>query len=238
MTLENKTVLVTGAGRGLGKAIAQRFHDLGAHVIAVARTQAELDTVFNHTHHCETWCEDVTADAFLARIEQLSSLDVLVNNAGSNRPEPFAQVSDANLDFVLDLNVRTVFRVARSAVRVMKRHGGGAIIHMSSQMGRVGSPERTVYCMTKHAVEGLTKAMAVELGSDNIRVNAVAPTFIETPLTQPMLDKPEFKAFVDRMIPLGRIGQPEDVADAVVYLATASMVTGTSLLVDGGWTAH
>ncbi|MEO1676044.1 MAG: SDR family oxidoreductase, partial [Pseudomonadota bacterium] len=123
---------------------------------------------------------------------------------------------------------------------VMTKGDGGAIIHMSSQMGHVGSPNRSVYCMTKHAIEGLTKAMAVELAPKNIRVNSVAPTFVETPMTKPMLENPDFKAFVEQMIPMQRIGQPADVANAVLYLASpaANMVTGHSLLIDGGWTAQ
>ena len=136
------------------------------------------------------------------------------------------------------MNVRATFRIAREAVKVMQR--GGSIVNMTSQMGHVGSPGRTVYCMTKHAIEGLTKAMAVELAPEGIRVNSVAPTFIETPMTRPMLDDPKFAEFVKNMIPLGKIGQPEDVAAAVLYLCGdgASMVTGHSLLVDGGWTAQ
>ena len=236
MPLKNKTALVTGAGRGLGKAIVEALTKAGANVIAVARTQSDLDELGENV---ECWQADVTSDDFIARLEGLTALDILVNNAGSNRPEPMADVSDDNLDFILDLNVRALYRTARAATRVMlKNKTPGAIINMSSQMGHVGSPGRTVYCMTKHAVEGLTKAMAVELAPDNIRVNAVAPTFIETPMTKPMLAKPEFQQFIERMIPLGRIGQPNDVANAVVYLASADMVTGHSLLIDGGWTAQ
>ncbi|MEL6507448.1 MAG: SDR family oxidoreductase, partial [Pseudomonadota bacterium] len=145
-----------------------------------------------------------------------------------------------NLDFILDLNVRSMFLTAQAAATVMTKGDGGAIIHMSSQMGHVGSPNRSVYCMTKHAIEGLTKAMAVELAPKNIRVNSVAPTFVETPMTKPMLENPDFKAFVERMIPMQRIGQPADVANAVLYLVSpaANMVTGHSLLIDGGWTAQ
>ena len=170
----------------------------------------------------------------------LPRLDILINNAGSNRPEPFVDVSAENLDFILNLNIRSMFKTAQAAVRVMTKNDGGAIVHMSSQMGHVGSPNRSVYCMTKHAIEGLTKAMAVELAPQNIRVNSVAPTFIETPMTKPMLDNPEFKEFVYRMIPMQKMGQPEDVANAVLYLASpaSGMVTGHSLLVDGGWTAQ
>ena len=141
---------------------------------------------------------------------------------------------------MLDLNVRAAFRVARSAARVMMRGGGGSIVNMSSQMGHVGSPRRTVYCMTKHGIEGLTKAMAVELGPHGIRVNTVSPTFIETPLTRPFLEDPEFSEFVMGMIAMKRLGTVDEVAAAVLYLASpaSGIVTGTSLRVDGGWTAH
>ena len=137
---------------------------------------------------------------------------------------------------MLDLNVRSAFLVAQAGARVMTRCGGGSIIHMGSQMGHVGAPNRTVYCMTKHAIEGLTKAMAVELAPQGIRVNSVAPTFIETPLTKPMFENPECHKDVLSRIPIGKIGQTEDVANAVVFLASpaSGMVTGDSLKVDGG----
>lgn len=240
-TLKGKIVMVTGAGRGLGKAIAQIFHEAGAHVIAIARTQSDLDALKTALgDRIETWTYDVTDQKFIDAITGLSRLDILVNNAGSNRPEPFVEVSDENLDFILNLNVRSMFKTAQAAAQVMLKTEGGAIVHMSSQMGHVGSPNRTVYCMTKHAIEGLTKAMAVELAPQKIRVNSVAPTFIETPMTKPMLDDPDFNQFVQRMIPMQKIGQPEDVAKAVLYLASdaSAMVTGHSLLVDGGWTAQ
>ncbi|MEM8771189.1 MAG: SDR family oxidoreductase [Pseudomonadota bacterium] len=239
--LDGKTALVTGAGRGLGRAIAEKFHSAGARVIAVARTQKDLDALqADLGDRIEIWAQDVATAAFISAVEDLPALDILINNAGSNRPEPFVDVSTENLDFLLNLNVRSMFLTAQAAARVMKKSGGGAIIHMSSQMGHVGSPNRSVYCMTKHAIEGLTKAMAVELAPHNIRVNAVAPTFIETPMTKPMLDNPDFRDFVFNMIPMGKMGQPQDVADAVLYLASpmSEMVTGHSLLVDGGWTAQ
>lgn len=239
--LNGKTALVTGAGKGLGRAIVECLHSNGADIIAVARTQSDLDDLrADLGDRIDCWPLDVTGDELVEQIASLDRLDILVNNAGGNRPEPMIDVLDANLDFILDLNVRSAFRVSRSAAQVMTRQGSGAIVHMSSQMGHVGSPGRTVYCMTKHAIEGLTKAMAVELAPDGIRVNSVAPTFIATPMTEPMFEKPEFKEFVMTMIPMGKIGRPQDIAEAVLYLASerSAMVTGHSLVVDGGWTAQ
>ena len=240
--LDGQVAIVTGAGRGIGRACAEALADAGARVIAVARTQAELDELASHASgRIETWCEDVTSDALLQRIEALEGLSILVNNAGGNRPQAFVDVDDESLDFVIDLNVRAAFRVSRAAVRAMLASGVASnVVHMSSQMGHVGSPERTVYCMTKHAIEGLTKAMAVELAPQGIRVNAVAPTFIETALTRPMLEDEGFKKFVTDMIPMGKTGTVDDVVAAVMYLVSpgAGMVTGHSLKVDGGWTAR
>lgn len=242
MELSGQTALVTGAGRGIGRACAESLANAGASVIAVARTAADLEAVAGHaSNRITALAADVCDPAFYAEIEKLDRLDILVNNAGTNRPGPFLEVSEESLDVVLALNVRALFRVAQAAARVMVEGGsGGCIINMSSQMGHVGSPNRSVYCMTKHAVEGLTKALAVELAPQRIRVNAVAPTFIRTPLTEPMLEDPEFKRFVLGMIPLGELGTVDDVAAAVMYLTSngARMVTGHSLLVDGGWTAR
>jgi NAD(P)-dependent dehydrogenase (short-subunit alcohol dehydrogenase family) len=174
-------------------------------------------------------------------VDFLKQIDVLVNNAGTNVPEPFLEVSEENLDRVLAVNVKGVFLVAQSAARRMVEHGeGGSIINVSSQMGHVGAPRRTVYCATKHAVEGLTKAMAVELAPHNVRVNSVAPTFVETPMTKPFLEDETFRENTLSQIPLGRFGRVEDVTGAVVFLASpaAGLITGASLLVDGGWTAQ
>ncbi len=231
--------MITGASRGIGRAITEALLEAGAFVIACARPSKELEALSGELgENGEIWPLDATADSFLERLSAMDHLDILVNNIGINRPEPFVDVSDENLDAMLNLNVRATFRIAREGVKRMGR--GGSVVNITSQMGHVGSPNRTVYCMTKHAIEGLTKAMAVELAPGGIRVNSVAPTFIETPLTKPMLADPEFNAFVKRMIPMGVIGQPEDVAAAVVYLCSdgAKMVTGHSLVVDGGWTVQ
>jgi NAD(P)-dependent dehydrogenase (short-subunit alcohol dehydrogenase family) len=240
--LFGRVVMVTGATRGIGRACALAMAKVGGHVIAVDRDPVDGGAAEEEgPGQIEPWTADVTSAQFLERLEGLPRLDVLVNNAGTNVPEPFVDVQPETLGRLLDLNVRAAFRTAQSAVRVMRRAGiPGVIIHMSSQMGHVGSPNRTVYCMTKHAIEGLAKAMAVELAPYGIRVNTVAPTFVETPMTAPMFADPDFRRFVFDQIPIGRLASVEDVAAAVLYLASpgAAMVTGHSLRVDGGWTAR
>ena len=211
-----------------------------------ARTRDDLESAAAEIRadggRAHTVVVDVTAaDPLRKAIAALPSLDVFVNNAGGNIPEPFVDVSDEHLDRLLSLNVRAAFIAAQAAAKKMLASArGGAIINMSSQMGHVGAVNRTVYCMTKHALEGLTKAMALELAPHGIRVVSIAPTFIETPMTKPMFAKPEFGKWVRDRIPAGRVGQPEDVAAAVVFAASpaASLVTGTSLVIDGGWTAQ
>jgi len=239
--LTGKTALVTGAGRGIGRAIALSLAAAGARVLAVARTESDLLSLAAEAEGRITpWVDDVLAAAFFDRIEALDRLDILVNNAGGNKPMLMADVDDATLDHLIALNIRSAYKAAQSAARVMQRQGRGVIINMSSQMGHVGSPRRTVYCMSKHAIEGLTKAMAVELAPDGIRVVAVAPTFVLTPMTAGYFDDPAFKAMVMDMIPLRQLASPQDVADAVVFLASdkAGMITGDSLKIDGGWTAR
>lgn len=234
--LHGRTAVVTGASRGLGLAIAKGLAGAGAHVLGVARNIDELADVPG----VEPWAANV-CDPDFHRALAGRHVDILVNNAGTNQPMPIDQVPVDVLDRMLDLNVRAAFLTAQAAARSMLAHGvAGAIVNMTSQMGHVGSPGRTVYCMTKHALEGLTKAMAVELAPSGIRVNSVAPTFVETPMTAPMLQNPEFRAFVLGSIPMGRLASVGDVAAAVLYLCSpaAAMVTGTSLLVDGGWTAR
>ena len=248
--LDGRVALVTGAGQGLGASISIAYAEAGASVVLLGRTESYLedtaDAIRKAGGEASLIVCDVTNDEKLRKaVSELDRLDILVNNAGTNFPEPFIEVSDNHLDAMLDLNVRACFVAAQAAVQVMLKSAdlaehGASVVNMSSQMGHVGSPNRTVYCMTKHAVEGLTKAMAVELADKNIRVNSIGPTFSETPMVQRIVDTPEKKEFVTSRIPMGRLAKLEDVAAAAVYLASpaASMVTGTHLIVDGGWTAQ
>jgi len=248
--LDGRVALVTGAGQGLGASISIAYAEAGASVVLLGRTESYLedtaDAIRKAGGEASLIVCDVTNDEKLRKaVSGLDRLDILVNNAGTNFPEPFIEVSDNHLDAMLDLNVRACFVAAQAAVQVMLKSAdlaehGASVVNMSSQMGHVGSPNRTVYCMTKHAVEGLTKAMAVELADKNIRVNSIGPTFSETPMVQRIVDTPEKKEFVTSRIPMGRLAKLEDVAAAAVYLASpaASMVTGTHLIVDGGWTAQ
>lgn len=237
---DGQVALVTGGGKGLGRGCVLALAAAGAKVIAVARTESDLQEVqSNNPDNIDYWVEDVLADDLYARIEALEQLDILVGCAGGNKPQPISDITIETIDWMLDLNVRAIFRTSQSAAKVMLKQGSGSIINMSSQMGHVGAPNRTLYCTTKHAVEGLTKALAVELAPKGIRVNAVAPTFIETPMTRPMFENPDFKTTVKNNIALGHVGQVEDVAAAILFLASpaAAMITGESLKVDGGWTA-
>ena len=239
-SLKGKVALVTGAGKGIGRACCILLAEAGATVIAVSRTASDLDELHQlYPDNIEPWVLDITDNKFIHRVSSLASLDILVNNVGTNKPQPFVDVSEETLDHMLTFNVRSAFLTAQAAAKVMINNSSGSIIHMSSQMGHIGAANRTVYCMTKHAIEGLTKAMAVELAVHNVRVNSVAPTFIETPLTLPMFEDETFRGEVLAKIPLNRIGKVEDVAAAVLYLASpaSNMVTGHSLKVDGGWTA-
>jgi NAD(P)-dependent dehydrogenase (short-subunit alcohol dehydrogenase family) len=236
--------LVTGAGRGIGRAAALALARAGHEVICAARTGAEVDAVAQQIEAAGGMARavalDVTDSAALASLD-VDGVTKLVNSAGANLPEPFLDVSEEHLDGLLAVNLKATFLVSQRVVRAMTASGsGGAIVNLSSQMGHVGSPGRTVYCATKHAVEGLTKAMALELAPDRIRVNAVAPTFVETPMTAGYLADQAFRDWVMERIPLARLASVDDVAAAICFLASdaARMVTGTSLVVDGGWTAQ
>ena len=246
LRLDGLVALVTGAGRGLGEGCAVALGGAGAEVVCLSRTLSELERVAADIEARGGRARPLVCDlcdtaAMRAAIGGLARLDILVNNAGTNVPEPFLEVPEAHLDRILAVNVRAAFLVAQAAAQRMVDGGrGGSIINMSSQMGHVGAPNRAVYCMSKHALEGLTKAMAVELAPRQVRVNAIGPTFIETPLTKPYFENPEFRRYAFESIPLGRLGRIEDIMGAVVFLASpaAALITGASLVIDGGWTAH
>ncbi|NBC34990.1 SDR family oxidoreductase [Novosphingobium sp. FSY-8] len=243
--LDGQRALVTGAGRGIGLAAAAALAQAGAHVTLVARSAAEIEAgaaaIRESGGQAEAAVLDVSdmgaVEAFFAA---LPAFNVLVNNAGTNRPKPMWEVSEADYDAVLDLNVKSAFFVAQHCVRAMLRDGvGGSLIHMGSQMGHVGGPRRSLYCASKWAMEGMNKAFALDLAPHGIRSNTIAPTFIETPMTKPFF---EDKAFLDSVlakIKLGRLGQVQDLMGSVVFLASdaSALMTGTSLIVDGGWTA-
>jgi NAD(P)-dependent dehydrogenase (short-subunit alcohol dehydrogenase family) len=248
--LEGRSALVTGAGRGIGRACALALAQAGAEVWLLARTREDIEGAAGEIRAAggaahPVPCDVLKIDQFRKMLADMPRLDVFVNNAGANIPEPFVEVSEEHLDRLLALNVRAAFLAAQAATRKMleapdRKARGGAVIHMSSQMGHVGAPNRSVYCLTKHALEGLTKAMALELAPQGIRVVSVAPTFVETPMTRPMFARPEFGQWVRERIPGGRLGTPEEVAAAVVFAASpaAALLTGSSLRVDGGWTAQ
>jgi NAD(P)-dependent dehydrogenase (short-subunit alcohol dehydrogenase family) len=244
--LDGRRALVTGAGRGIGLAAASALAGAGAHVALASRTTQEIEdaaeAIRARGQSAEALTLDVRdVDAVRAAIAAQKPFDILVNNAGTNRPAPFVDVKVEDFDFVFSLNVRAAYFVAQAvARRLVEADRPGSIVNVSSQMGHVGGANRTVYCATKHAMEGFTKAMAIELAPHRIRVNTLGPTFIETPLTRPFFENAAFREDTLRRIKLGRLGQLEDLTGAIVFLASdaSALMTGTSLVVDGGWTAE
>lgn len=244
--LDGRRALVTGAGRGIGLALAAALAEAGAAVTLAARSADEIEAAARAIRDAggaaEAACLDVadlgTVAAFFAG---RAAFDILVNNAGTNRPKPMQDVSEADYDAVLDLNIKSAFFVAQGAARRMIEAGiAGSLIHIGSQMGHVGGPNRSLYCASKWALEGMSKAFALDLAPHGIRSNTIAPTFIETPMTKPFFADEAFKASVLQKIKLGRIGTVEDLMGAALFLASdaSALMTGTSLVVDGGWTAE
>ena len=246
--LSGKHALVTGAGRGIGRACALALAEAGAGVTLVARSRDELDEVAaeaeamggNAVVHPADVGDELQVEAAVDAAARHGGLDITVNCAGINRPGPTVALETEDWDLVLGVNLRGTFLVCRAVGRRLLRDGRpGRIVNMSSQMGSVGYPGRAAYCASKHGVDGLTKALAVEWAKHDITVNAVAPTFVRTPLTEPMLEDAEFRDDVLRRIPMGRVGETSEVTGPVLFLSSdaASLVTGHILLVDGGWVA-
>ena len=247
--LKNKFALVTGAGKGLGKACALALAEAGTNLILISRTKKDLDDVSKKTKKfkvkCESYVCDVTDYEELKEVvNKQNRIDVLINNAGTNIPEHFLEVKTENMEHLVKINTIAAFNVAQLvSLKMLKTKNrkkiGGSIVNMSSQMGHVSGPKRSVYSMTKFGMEGLTKGMALELAPFNIRVNTICPTFVVTPMTKKFLKDKKFKKNMLGNIALGRFAEMSEIASAVVFMASdaSSMITGTSLLVDGGWTA-
>jgi len=247
--LKNKTALVTGAGKGLGRACAIALAEAGANLLIVSRTKKDLDQVSKIIKKFKVKCKSYTCDItnynqIKSIVNQQQRIDILVNNAGNNIPEHFTKVKTKNMQYLVNINTVAAFNVAQlCALKMIKLKNrkkiGASIINMSSQMGHVGGPIRSVYNMNKWGLEGLTKGMAVDLAKYNIRVNTVAPTFVVTPMTKKFLKNKKFRKETLNNIPLGRFAEMSEIASTVVFLASdaASMIHGTSILVDGGWTA-
>ena len=246
INLKNKIAVVTGATKGIGRATTIALHQVGANIVAIGRNQSELNTLKKKLKtKIKTFSCDVNDYEKVKKIIYgLDRVDVLVNNAGTNLPEPFLNVKKSSLETLLNVNTKSAFNMAKLCTDKMlklknRKKIGGSIIHTSSMFGLVGGPNRTVYSMTKFGLEGLTKGMSIDLASSNIRVNSVCPTFVATPRAKKYLANKSFKKYALSNIPLGRIATESDVATAITFLASdaASMITGSSIIIDGGWTA-
>ncbi len=243
-SLVGKTALVTGASSGIGQGCAVALAEAGAHVVCAARGMGRLAATVDEMTARGWSAEALQLDQ--GDLEQLAGaldgrpFDIVVNSAGAALPKPAFETEPADFDQVMNVNLRSAYFLSTWAARALKEAGKrGSIIHLSSQMGHVGGMDRTVYCASKWGLEGMIKAMAIEWGPYDIRINAIAPTFIRTPLSQVTLDRPDRAAWIREKIKLGRVGEIEDIMGAALYLASdaSGLVTGTSLLVDGGWTA-
>lgn len=243
-SLAGKRALITGAGRGIGRALAFALAGSGASVTLAARTAAEIEAAAAEIRAAGGAAQALVLDvlatpAMRATIAAEPAFDIFVNNAGTNRPRPVLEIEEDDFDTLADLNVRAAYFAAQAVARRMVAAGvRGSIVNISSQAGHVAAAGRSVYTVTKFAVEGMTKAFATELAPHGIRVNAVCPTFIETDMTRPALADPQFRAFVTSKIKLGRLGAVDDLTGAVVFLASdaSSLMTGASVMIDGGWT--
>ena len=240
--LDDRRAIVTGAGRGIGFAAAAALAEAGAEVTLISRTVSEVEAAAVQIGNGATAAVLDVSDiaAVKAFFESRPAFHILVNNAGTNRPKPMWDVTEEDYDAVFDLNVKSAFFVAQACAQKMIAEGAqGSLIHMSSQMGHVGGPNRSLYCGSKWALEGINKAFALDLAANGIRSNTIAPTFVETPMTKPFFDDPAFKTHVLSKIKLGRIGKIEDLMGAILFLASdaSALMTGTSMIIDGGWTA-